>query len=213
MKDAILFDLDGTLWDSVDGCVHAWNEVLAAHPGAGDPLTPERMRSYMGKTNQQIARLMMPTLPDADAMSIMAECSAHEHDYLRANGGGRLFDGVPDTLRALSEEYDLFIISNCESGYIEIFLDLTGTWDCFSGRACPGDTGLLKGDNIRLVLERAGHPRAFYLGDTEGDEQAARQAGIPFVYAAYGFGSAAAPDAVLHRFCDLPKLARTMFSR
>ena len=32
-------------------------------------------------------------------------------------------------------------------------------------------------------------------------------------YAAYGFGSAAAPDAVLHRFCDLPQLARTMFSR
>ena len=90
MKDAILFDLDGTLWDSVDGCVRAWNEVLAAHPGAGDPLTPERMRSYLGKTNQQIARLMMPTLSDADAMAIMAECSAHEHDYLRAHGGGRL---------------------------------------------------------------------------------------------------------------------------
>ena len=213
MKDAILFDLDGTLWDSVDGCVHAWNEVLAAHPGAGEPLTPARMRSYMGKTNQQIARLMMPTLSDADAMSIMAECSAHEHDYLRTNGGGRLFDGVLDTLRALSQTYDLYIISNCESGYIEIFLDLCDVWSLFRGRACPGDTGLLKGDNIRLILKNAGNPRAFYLGDTEGDEQAARQAGIPFVHAAYGFGTAIAPNAVLHSFRDRPQLARTMFSR
>ena len=47
----------------------------------------------------------------------------------------------------------------------------------------------------------------------EGDEQAARQAGIPFVHAAYGFGTAIAPNAVLHSFRDLPQLARTMFSR
>ena len=212
MKDAILFDLDGTLWDTVDGCVHAWNEVLAALPGSGDPLTPARMRSYMGKTNQQIARLMMPTLSDADAMSIMAECSAHEHDYLRAHGCVKLFDGVLDTLRTLSETYDLYIISNCESGYIEIFLDLFDVWDLFRGRACPGDTGLLKGDNIRLILTNAGNPRAFYLGDTEGDEQAARQAGIPFVHAAYGFGAAKSPDATLRSFRDLPQLARTLFS-
>ena len=65
---------------------------------------------------------------------------------------------------------------------------------------------------IRKVLAEAGNPRAFYLGDTDGDERAARLAGIPFVHAAYGFGRAERPDAVLERFSDLPALAAELFS-
>lgn len=213
MKDAILFDLDGTLWDSVDGVVHAWNEVFAAHPEAGAFLDREKMCSLMGLTNIEIARRLMPSLCDEERLSIMAKCAEHEHEYLRTHGGGRLFDGVRETMEKLKDAYDLYIISNCESGYIEIFLDLNDAWHCIKGTACPGDTGLTKGDNIQLVLNRAGNPRAFYLGDTDGDERATRAAGIPFVYAAYGFGKAQAPDAVLERFDDLPRLAEQLFSR
>ncbi len=212
-KNAILFDLDGTLWDSVEGVVHAWNEVLEKHPEANASITPDQLRSYMGKTVQQIARLMMPDLPDEQAQAIMDECAEHEHNCLRANGGGKLFDGVMETLKALHEQYDLYIISNCESGYIEIFLDLNDAWPLFAGHTCPGDTGLTKGDNIRLVLQTSGCEKAFYVGDTAGDESATRKAGIPFVYAAYGFGKADSPDAVLHAFSDLPALAEELFDK
>ena len=212
MHNAILFDLDGTLWDTVEGVVHAWNEVLAKHPEAHASLTIDDMCSYMGKTTLEIARLMIPALTDEERMTIMDECAENEHKYLHANRAFRLFDGIAETLPALSQAYPLYIISNCQSGYIELFLELTGFAPYFSGHTCPGDTGLTKGDNIRLILDTHHIDRAFYLGDTTGDERAARLAGIPFVHAAYGFGSAEAPDAVLARFADLPKLAAQLLS-
>lgn len=213
MRDAILFDLDGTLWDSVEGVVRSWNEVLCRHPEAKAHITPEQLAGYMGKTTGEIAALMMPSLPEEQALAIMAECAAHEHDYLRAHGGGRLYEGLLPTLQTLCKQYDLYIISNCESGYIEVFLDVHSAGEYFCGHTCPGDTGLTKAGNISLILEKAGHPRAFYVGDTDGDERAARQAGVPFVYASYGFGKAISPDAVLSHFCDLPALAARLFSQ
>lgn len=212
MKDAIVFDLDGTLWDTVSAVVRSWNEVLDRRPEARAHLTEEAMRPYMGKTTEQIAALMLPALPLEEALALMAECTQSEYAYLRAHGGGRLFDGLRPALEALCAPYDLFIVSNCDSGYIEIFLEVHDMARCFRGHACPGDTGLDKAGNIRRVLAEAGNPRAFYLGDTDGDERAARLAGIPFVHAAYGFGRAERPDAVLERVSDLPALAAELFS-
>ena len=212
MNKAILFDLDGTLWDTVKGVVCSWNEVLAAHPEAHASLTCEDMCSYMGKTTLEIARLMIPGLTDEERMVIMDECAENEHRYLHKNHAFRLFEGIAETLPALARAYPLYIISNCQSGYIELFLELTGFEKYFSGHTCPGDTGMTKGDNIRLILDTHHIDRAFYLGDTTGDERASRHAGIPFVHAAYGFGSADAPDAVLERFADLPALADKLLS-
>lgn len=213
MKQAILFDLDGTLWDSVEGVVNAWNEVFAARPEAnGASITPQKMCSYMGKTTLEIARIIFPDLTDAQRMDIMDECAVHEHSYLRTHRAFRLFDSVKEMLPILARSYPLYIISNCEAGYIELFLELSGLGDSIAGHTCPGDTGLTKGENIRLILDRNNIGRAFYLGDTTGDERAARHAGIPFVHAAYGFGSADAPDAVLQSFRDLPELSKKMLS-
>ena len=210
MNKAILFDLDGTLWDTVEGVVCSWNEVLAKHPEAHASLTVKDMASYMGKTTLEIARLMIPTITDEERVAIMDECAENEHEYLRAHRAFRLFDGIRETLPELCREYPLYIISNCESGYIELFLELTGFEAYFAGHTCPGDTGLTKGENIRLILQKHDIDRAFYLGDTTGDERATRIAGIPFVHAAYGFGTADAPDAVVQHFAELPTLAREL---
>ena len=101
MKDAIVFDLDGTLWDTVSAVVRSWNEVLDRRPEARAHLTEEAMRAYMGKTTEQIAALMLPALPLEEALALMAECTQSEYAYLRAHGGGRLFDGLRPALEAL----------------------------------------------------------------------------------------------------------------
>lgn len=212
MRDAILFDLDGTLWDSVPGVVEAWNQVLSQQCDVKTRITQEQLKGYMGKTVQEIGRLMLPEASDERALQIMHACAQREHDYLLHHPkASRLFDGLLPVLETLHSTYTLCIVSNCESGYIETFFAVHGMAHFFADHTCPGDTGLDKGHNINLVLARNDHRNAIYVGDTLGDERAARFAGIPFVHAAYGFGTATAPDGVAHSLCDLPQIAQQLF--
>lgn len=212
MQDAILFDLDGTLWDSVPGVVEAWNQVLSQQSDVKVRICQETLRGYMGKTMQEIGRLLLPDASDERAQIIVQACTQRERDYLLHHPkSSRLFDGLLPVLEALHKTYTLCIVSNCESGYIETFFAVHGMAHFFADHTCPGDTGLDKGDNIKLVLSRNDHRNAIYVGDTLGDERAARHAGIPFVHAAYGFGTALAPDCVAHAICDLPQIAQRLF--
>ena len=113
---------------------------------------------------------------------------------------------MEETLQKLSARYPLFIISNCEDGYIQSFLEAHQFGTYFTDFECPGRTGLLKADNIRLMKERHHLTSPVYVGDTDGDRTAAEAAGVPFVFAAYGFGSAMRYDYKIDSFEQLTEL-------
>ncbi|MCD7954864.1 MAG: HAD-IA family hydrolase [Lachnospiraceae bacterium] len=113
------------------------------------------------------------------------------------------YPGVQQTIRELSEKVPVFIVSNCQCGYIELLLKKTGLGPFVTDIECFGNTGKSKGDNIRLLVGRNGLHSPIYVGDTQGDADAAAQAGIPFVYAAYGFGTADHMDAEISCFAEL----------
>lgn len=188
MKSGIIFDLDGTLWDSSEQVVKSWNEILRRRPETDIQITVEDMHGYMGKTMKKIAELMMPGLSAEVREDILHECESYENDYLRGCGGV-LFPGLEEALAELSERYGLYIVSNCQKGYIEVFLEYHKLDKYFSDHECNGGTGMEKGDNIRILAERNGLERAVYIGDTQGDCDASDYAGIPFIHAAYGFGT------------------------
>ena len=77
---------------------------------------------------------------------------------------------------------------------------LISDFDCF------GNTGLPKGQTLRLLCERCNVRDAVYVGDTQGDMEASEQAGLPFVWAAYGFGKPAHWDKRIDHFTDLLRL-------
>jgi phosphoglycolate phosphatase len=81
---------------------------------------------------------------------------------------------------------------------------------CFDDIECWGNNHLPKGENNKLIMERNNVTRAVYVGDTAGDEQSARDAGIVFIFATYGFGQALNPDYKLNRFEDLPRLMKSI---
>ena len=110
------------------------------------------------------------------------------------------------TDRELSKKYKLFIVSNCQSGYIEAFLKNTGLGQYFADYTCPGDTGKLKGENIRIIMERNGIKEAVYVGDTQGDANACKEAGIPMIFAAYGFGQVEEEHVAIQSFGELLEL-------
>lgn len=204
MKKGIIFDLDGTLWDSIDHVVMSWNEILLRE-GYNNQITRDELISHVGKPMDVIMAELAPDVPPDERERLMEICVAHENEYVAANGGF-LYPGLEDALIELREKYNLYIVSNCQDGYIEAFYAYHGLGGYFSDHECWGVTGKPKGENIRMVIERNHLDKAIYVGDTSGDETASRKAAISFVLASYGFGEAKSPDAVISSPGDLPRI-------
>ena len=209
MRKAVIFDLDGTLWDATGQVFKIWNRVFERHPDLTIRLTQHDMEQYMGKAMEEIGAALFPKLNKSAQASVMDECGREEVLYLREHGAA-LYDGARETIALLKREYDLYIVSNCQDGYVNSFLTAHRFEDDFKDIEMSGRTGMGKGENIRLLMERNGVARAVYVGDTQGDESAARFAGIPFIHAAYGFGQAVRPDGIIHSIRQLPEILRTL---
>ena len=205
MKTGLIFDMDGTLWDSSDQVAAAWTEKLR-ELGYGDiVITPEAMTRVMGLTMDKLADILFEKMPREERMPALDACGEYENEYLRKHGAV-LYPELEATLKRLKEKYPLYIVSNCQSGYIEAFLEHYGFGRYFEDIECYGNNLKNKGDNIALIAQRNGLERAYYIGDIQGDYDSATQAGADFIHAAYGFGTINADVPRLERFSDLPEL-------
>ena len=193
--DGIIFDLDGTLWDSCRVVAESWALTLRRHYGAESFPTVDDARSIMGMTAEGIAKTCFSQYGEK-AMEVCLKCLEEEPEYIGTHSGD-VYPGVESILAALKEAYPLFIVSNCQDGYIQCFFKATGFGKYIKDFECEGSTGLSKADNIRLICQRHGLKSPVYIGDTAGDERSAKLAGAFFVHAAYGFGKAESPDAVV----------------
>lgn len=199
--DSVIFDLDGTLWDSCRTVAESWCSTLAEYHGGLVQPTEADIQGIMGMTASQIAAGLFAPYGEL-ASAVCDDCLRRECEYI-ARRGGRLYPGVERLFRSLSPAVGLYIVSNCQDGYIQAFTSFTGLGRYISDFECSGITGLSKGENIRLVARRNGLHSPIYVGDTLTDEEGARSAGLPFVHAAYGFGHASAPDAVIRSPLEL----------
>lgn len=202
-KAGIIFDMDGTLWDSAEGVAASWNEVIAKEYKKERQVTAEEIHGVMGLTMDKLAEAIFPELDYDRRMELLDHCCQVENEYLRRHGGV-IYPELEATLCELKKRYHLYIVSNCQSGYIEAFLEYYGFEKYFEDIECYGNNNLKKGDNIRLVAERNHLTRAFYVGDIQGDYVASMEAGVDFIHAAYGFGQMEQEVPVIHAFSELP---------
>lgn len=193
--DGVLFDLDGTLWDSTGALTDIWRLALEGEPDIPRTPTKEELEGVMGMTAPQLMKTLFPHLSPERGAELFAKLCLVEDEYLREHGGV-LYDGLEDTLAALSARVPLGIVSNCGPEYIPAFFEAHKLDKYFRDWECIGRTGLDKGDNIRLVAERLGLSRPVYVGDTPLDYAAARKAEVPFIHAAYGFGAVEGVPAI-----------------
>ena len=185
--DGIIFDLDGTLWDSSEEIRMSWGAVLKKQPDIRRLLSREELESVMGLGAEELTEKLFPYLPLSRRLEIFDECAVYECAYLTEHGA-RLYPQIRETLARLSETRPLFIVSNCADGYIQSFLAAHDTAKYIRDFECIGRTGKPKSENIRLIAERNGLKAPVYVGDTQWDFDAATTAGVPFIFAAYGFG-------------------------
>jgi phosphoglycolate phosphatase len=184
--DSIIFDLDGTLWDSTANVAIAWQTTTKQVGYVKEEITAEVVASICGLTYDDIFKKLFPYLTTEQRLNFQSICSKLELEVLRETGG-KLYPGLEETLQYLAQKYKLFVVSNCQSGYIEIFLATSKTGQYFSGHQCYGTKSQPKFQNIQDVVNDHQLKAPVYIGDTQGDYNSAAKAGVPFIFAAYGF--------------------------
>lgn len=208
MTDSIIFDLDGTLWDSSEAVAASWQSTLRRHYDPSAVLTPSDIAAIMGMTSVQISTALFGAYGEK-AYEVTTRCLDEECAYILQHEC-RLYPGLDETLRMLSATHKLFIVSNCQAGYIRCFLEYTGFHKYFTDYIEQSSTGLSKGENIRLLTDRHAPLSPVYIGDTASDKSAAEFAGIPFIYASYGFGNLTDEKHFISSLADIPAVIATL---
>lgn len=207
---SLIFDIDGTLWDTRAIVARGYNVELGRMGRSDKFLTAETLTALFGKTAREIADVIFFDYPAEARLGLIMNCMETERVVLRDDPCQVGYPGVKETLLALKKEYRLFLVSNCERGYPEIMMEKLGLQGIFEDHLCHGDTGLPKGGTIRMLMERNAVTDAVYIGDTQGDCDASRAAGIPFIFCAYGFGTPDRWDARLEDFRQLPGVLKNL---
>ncbi len=203
--DGIIFDVDGTLWDSTESVADAWTRAVRDHSSLDITLDAKTMGSVFGKTMIEIGETLFPTLSPDERMKLLDICFSYENRHLEEQPGVA-YPGVAETIKKLAGKYSLFIVSNCQLGYIEITMKCLGIQSYIKDHLCFGETLVPKSETIRILMEKNNLRDPVYIGDTQGDADACAAAGIPFIFAEYGLGNATAPAARIRTFSDLQKM-------
>ncbi|MCR5591690.1 MAG: HAD family hydrolase [Lachnospiraceae bacterium] len=205
LADGVIFDVDGTLWDSTDIVKDAWNKAFSDN-GYDDPgITADRLKGLFGLPMADIIKDVFPQGTEEEIEKLTPEIYSYEDRYLQETGG-ILYPEIIETIAAIAAKIPVFIVSNCQEGYIELFMDKTGCKDYITDHLCPGDTGLFKADNIMKIVTDHHLSAPVYVGDTVMDKDACAAAGCPFIYARYGFGKVDGCENIIDSPNELLKL-------
>ena len=204
--ESLIFDIDGTLWDSRQLVAEGYNLQLEKEGLQHLFVTAEDLRPLFGKVMTEIADNILASIEPSERYELMERCMKTENDYLFANECKIGYPKVKETLEALSKKYRLFIVSNSQCGYPELCIEKLGLTDYIEGHMCFGDTGTSKGKTIRTLIDKHNIGSCIYIGDTQGDLEACQEAGIPFIFCAYGLGNAESWDARIEKIEDLLEL-------
>ena len=198
--ESLIFDIDGTLWDSRALVAEGYNIQLKAEGLEHLFINAEILRPLFGKVMTEIADVILASIPAEERYDLMERCMNTENEYLHQNECRIGYPKVKETMAELAKKHRLFIVSNSQCGYPELCIEKLGLGDYISGHMCFGDTGTSKGQTIRTLMKKHNIESCVYIGDTQGDHEATVEAGIPFIWCTFGFGTPAGYVAKVDTF-------------
>lgn len=204
--ESLIFDIDGTLWDSRALVAEGYNAQLHREGLEHLCVDAERLKTLFGKVMTEIADALFESLPQEQRYPLLERCMESENAHLHESPCDIGFPGVKETLEKLAENHRLFIVSNSQCGYPELCIRKMGLEKLIQGHLCFGDTGTTKGQTILRLMKEHHIESAAYIGDTQGDLEACEEAGIPFIFAGFGFGNPTHWNARIEKFEDLLEL-------
>ena len=204
--ESLIFDIDGTLWDSRALVAEGYNIQLEKEGLQHLFVNADTLKPLFGKVMTEIADAILSSIDVSERYALMERCMATENEYLFQNPCNIGYPGVKETLEKLAKRYRLFIVSNSQCGYPELCIDKLGLTPYIEGHMCFGDTGTSKGQTILTLMKKHNIASAVYIGDTQGDCDACKEAGLPFVFCTYGLGYTEDYDAKIDSIAELTAL-------
>ena len=170
--DSIIFDVDGTLWDSADSVAAAWNLAIKKFSSLDITLDREILGSVFGKTMTDIGDILFPSLSETEKDSLLSACCELENNYLKIIPESFMKESLT-LLKSFLKNTLFLIVSNCQCGYIEATMQAIGIEHFIKDHLCFGETGVSKGQTLRMLIDRNHLSSPVYVGDTQGDADAA----------------------------------------
>ena len=183
MKTGILFDLDGTLLDTLEDLLDATNYALAVH--GYPPRTLPELRSFVGNGAYNQMRLSVPEGTAAEKIQAVLDTYKPyytEHCQIKTAP----YAGIPTVLASLGEKYPLAIVSNKPDGAVKELCAryFPGIYALGERSDCPRKPAP---DMLRKAMDAIGAERCIYVGDSEVDVLTAKNAGAPCLCVTWGF--------------------------
>lgn len=201
--DALIFDMDGTMWNATESYAKVWNRTCDTF-GIKCHFDGVSLEKYMGLSIDSIMVHLLGTELNFDKELFLETLFRHEQEMMPSLGG-ILYPGVMQSLPLLQERFKLFMLSNCSARGLVNFVNSTGTAQYFDGLLTQGERHVEKSENLRYMIERYSLKNPVYIGDTQNDCDQAHLAGIPFIFAQWGFGSCLNPDVSFESFIIMIK--------
>lgn len=184
--DALIFDLDGTLWDSNESCVGGWNGVLEKL-NYKDRITVSGMNKITGKPVSECIDILLPGIKQQ--YENITELITNSEKEAIEKSGAFIYPDVKEKIIELSNCFKIFIVSNCQESYLLKFIDYSGLGPVLSGWDCYGSSGTEKHLMISKIKEISNIEKAVYIGDTDFDKESAELSGSDFIQLTYGFAA------------------------
>lgn len=205
--DSLIFDMDGTLWDAVDTYAESWN-LIFQKLDIQRTIKRDELLHVIGMDGKKLTRVMLPEFNEEKGMEIYNAVNQVRREILPTSGG-IMYKGVTEGLEQLAGKYKLFVLSNCAVGIIPLFLAWAGINEVITDSMAYGTNQMPKNHNMHLLMNKHNLQNPVYIGDTNGDAEQTRLAGIPFVFVSYGFGNT---DDYDHKFDDFESLTQYYLS-
>lgn len=184
--DALIFDMDGTLWDATDSYVKAFNHAFET---LNLPYKVDRksLESVTGMGRIQCFEKLFPEIHSKDYDFISVQINKSQ-DEVMPIFGGKMYENVFSGLEILSKKYKIFILSNCQINGIKHMIKFCKINEFITDEFAHGKNNMPKHFNIKLLIEDYDLKNPAYIGDTDGDRKDCEIAQIPFYFMTYGFG-------------------------
>ncbi len=203
--DALIFDIDGTLWNASATSAKGWNMGLAKL-GIDKKVSAEQISMVAGLPYEECIDTLFPGLKESHS-ELLNTLDNSETEAIQSEGG-QFFDGVIEGITGLANHYQIFLVSNCQEWYLDLFLDFSGLKHVLSGTDCNGISGLPKNEMLLRMKRDYALNNPVYIGDTAGDEEAAERANIDFIFVSWGFGKPNGNPVAVNSFAELIKHIR-----